>query len=78
MQVPLRLKPYCIIPNRTGEDQAIGGILQVLPDTKSRDQLGKAGNVNLLHYFTSIHGSVDSVGFKNAQMAFSNSLAGGA
>ena len=76
MQVPLRLKPYCIIPNRTGEDQAIGGILQVVPDTKSRDQLGKAGNVNLLHYFTSVYGSIDSIGFKNAQMAFANSLAG--
>ena len=76
LNVPLRLKPYSVIPNRTGDDQAIGGILQVIPGTNSRDQLGKANHMNLLQYFLSIFGPIDSVEFRSAQNAFANSLAG--
>jgi hypothetical protein len=28
--LPLYLMPYSILPNRTGDDKALGGILQVL------------------------------------------------
>ena len=76
LNVPLRLKPYSVIPNRSGEDQAIGGIVQVIHGTKSRDQLGKAGYSKLLQYFLSTFGPADSVEFKAAQVAFANSLAG--
>ena len=76
LKIPLRLKPYSVIPNRTGEDQAIGGIVQVIHGTKSRDQLGKAGYSKLIQYFLSTFGPMDSVEFKAAQVAFANSLAG--
>lgn len=76
LKVPLRLKPYSVIPNRTGEDQAIGGIVQVIHDTKSRDQLGKIGHTRLLQHFLSTFGPIDSVEFKAAQVAFASSLAG--
>ena len=29
LDLPLSLIPYVVIPNRTGDDQAVGGILQV-------------------------------------------------
>ena len=43
---------------------------------KSRDQIGKAGSKDLLEYYISQFGAVDSTGFKCAQRAFIESMAG--
>ena len=37
----LKLFPYKTISNRTGEDLNIGGIIEVVPKTVSRDSIGK-------------------------------------
>ena len=37
----LKLFPYKTISNRTGEDLNIGGIIEVVPKTFSRDSIGK-------------------------------------
>ena len=49
---------------------------QVVPNVKSRDQIGKAGTKNLLEYFITLFGAVDSSGFRKAQRAFVESMAG--
>ena len=43
---------------------------------KSRDQIGKAGSRDLLEYYITQFGGVDSIGFKCAQRAFIESMAG--
>jgi phosphatidylinositol 4-kinase len=37
----LKLFPYKTISNRTGEGLDIGGIIEVVPKTVSRDSIGK-------------------------------------
>ncbi len=37
--LPVYMYPYSVIPNRTGPEKSIGGILQVVPNVKSRDNL---------------------------------------
>lgn len=37
----LKLFPYKTISNRTGESLDIGGIIEVVPKTVSRDSIGK-------------------------------------
>ena len=39
-------------------------MIEVVPDTKSRDQLGKQTQVSLKDYFNSVHGEDDSVSFQ--------------
>jgi hypothetical protein len=51
-------------------------IPQVIPNVKSRDQIGKAGAKSLLDYFVRQFGSEGSYAFKQAQYAFASSLAG--
>ena len=43
---------------------------------KSRDQIGKAGAKDLLSHYTATFGAVGSLGFRQAQRAFVNSMAG--
>ena len=49
--------------------------MQVVPNVKSRDQLGKTGSSTLLQYFTATFGAPDIQAFKNAQACFVQSLA---
>ena len=37
----LLLRPYAVVPTRTGSGRAPGGILEVIPDVRSRDEIGK-------------------------------------
>lgn len=74
--LPLTLVPYSVIPNRTGENNAIGGILQVVPNVRSRDNLGKGGAKTLMQHFTNKYGHVSSVAFQEARRNFVHSLAG--
>ena len=53
----------------------IGGMLQVIPDVSSRDQMGKAGNKTLLQYYIATFGALGSEGFHMAQLSFVRSVA---
>jgi len=75
-QLDLHLFPYNIICNRTGEDKNIGGIIECVPNTHSRDELGKDYDVNMYQYFVEKFGGENSDGFKKAQQNFIRSLAG--
>jgi len=53
----------------------MGGIIEFVPNTSSRDQLGKAFEIDLYAYFTKKFGSEQSIEFKMAQLNFIRSLA---
>jgi phosphatidylinositol kinase/protein kinase (PI-3 family) len=76
INLPLYLVPYSVIPNRTGSDHAQGGILQVVANVKSRDQLGKDGAKTLKQHFLNQFGSESSSTYKQAQLEFARSSAG--
>ena len=40
------------------------GVIECVPDSKSRDQLGKQTQMSLLEYFEIVHGKEDSVKFQ--------------
>eukprot|EP00981_Chlorochromonas_danica_P005771 scaffold1190_cov187-Ochromonas_danica.AAC.3 len=72
----VHLIPYHVLSTRVGEKMALGGIIEVVANVHSRDQLGKAGYKTLLQYFTTQFGIKGSSTFLNAQMNFVKSLAG--
>ncbi len=43
----LFVAPYKCISNRTGMDKTLGGIIECVPNSHSRDQLGKAFEIDL-------------------------------
>ena len=49
---------------------------QVVANVKSLDQIGKAGAKDIMDYFVTQFGAVDSPSFKKAQTAFIRSMAG--
>ncbi|KAG5357411.1 Phosphatidylinositol 4-kinase stt4 [Yarrowia sp. C11] len=51
------------------------GVIDVLPDSISRDMLGREAVNGLYEYFTSKHGSEDSIQFQRARNNFVKSLA---
>ena len=69
------LLPYRILPTRTGARRAPGGILEMVPDVRSRDELGKAGFASLYDYFLAQFGRPDSPAFEAARRTMSRSLA---
>jgi hypothetical protein len=73
--LPLYLKPYRVIANRTGDDMAVGGIIEVVPECRSRDQLGKSGSRDLFRYFQSQFGTPESENYRVAQYHFAVSMA---
>lgn len=74
-QIPVFLAPYNILSNRT-TDNALGGILEVVPNVQSRDQLGKSGvGKTLEQYFLTKFGEKGSESYVAAQYAFASSLA---
>jgi phosphatidylinositol 4-kinase len=72
----LFLMPYKVIPNRTGAEKDLGGVIQCIPKAKSRDELGKSNNRSLKQEFMSRYGKVESQAYKSAQRNFIMSLAG--
>lgn len=75
--LPLTLICYGIIPNRSGANMAVGGILEVIKNVHSRHQLGsKLGARTLSQYFTEKFGLRTLKPFKEAQMRFAESMAG--
>lgn len=75
IHLPVFLAPYAIISNRTGDNGAIGGILQVIPSVHSRDQLGKSGFKTLKQYYVTQFGPPSSPSYQKAVKAFIASLA---
>lgn len=67
--------PYNCVSNRTGSDHLLGGIIEVIPNSYSRDQLGKAFELDLYKYFLKRYGSEQSEEFKLARLNFLKSLA---
>ena len=66
----LHVFPYKTISNRTGESLNIGGIIEVVPNAISRDQMGKTNNCSLYEYFLNKFGSEDSMNFQIARENF--------
>ena len=71
----LYVVPYKCISNRTGDEKLLGGIIEVIPNSHSRDQLGKAFEIDLHKYFLKRYGSETSETFKQARLNFTKSLA---
>ena len=68
--LPLYLYPYRVLPNRTGEDGLIGGIIECVPSAQTRDEIGKATGSSLKQYFISKYGREESSGYQRAQRNF--------
>ena len=70
------LYPYRVIATRCGKNRIIGGMIEMVPDSSSRDELGKENNLELKDYFISKYGNEESSSFKRAQRNFILSMAG--
>jgi hypothetical protein len=52
-KIPIYLRPYKVISTVTdvnGENQ-LGGIIEMIKPTKSRDEIGKEGSASLFEYY---------------------------
>lgn len=73
--IGLRLFPYRVIPSSTGKDRDLGGILEVVPNARSLDDLGKSGSEDLFVHFLRSQGRIDSEEFEHARSNFIKSSA---
>jgi phosphatidylinositol 4-kinase len=64
------LFPYKVIATHPNE-----GIIEVVPDSQSRDQLGKKSDGNLFHWFLTKYGTPNTHTFQNARDCFVKSMA---
>jgi phosphatidylinositol 4-kinase len=69
--IPLYLKPYRVVATGTGR-----GVIECVPDTMSRDELGKKTSARLKSYFLTKYGHEDSPAFIKARSNFIRSMAG--
>eukprot|EP00698_Gefionella_okellyi_P023140 TRINITY_DN7805_c0_g1_i1.p1 TRINITY_DN7805_c0_g1~~TRINITY_DN7805_c0_g1_i1.p1 ORF type:complete len:1632 (-),score=395.44 TRINITY_DN7805_c0_g1_i1:701-5320(-) len=71
--LPLFLYPYRVVP--TGGEK---GLIEVVPDARSRDQIGKdlEEGKNLYDYFRIVYGHPDSTEFQEIRRRFIESMAG--
>lgn len=65
------LKPYKVVATAPGS-----GVIECVPDSKSRDDLGKSTDENLYDYFLYTYGDEKSIEFQNARENFVKSMAG--
>ena len=78
----LYLVPYCVVATACGVSLLICylhrvsvgvcvsgqcGVIEVVPDSKSRDKIGKQTQVSLREYFHSVYGSEDSVPYQEVR-----------
>lgn len=66
----LWLYPYRVLPNRTGSEGIIGGIIECVPNSSTRDEIGKTTDCSLKDYFISKFGPPESASFQKAQRNF--------
>jgi phosphatidylinositol 4-kinase len=67
--LPLYLYPYRVITTGRG-----CGVIECVPNTKSRHQLGDSSE-SLFTYFKNTYGSVDSIEYQRARANFIESMA---
>eukprot|EP00127_Corallochytrium_limacisporum_P001034 Clim_evm33s34 gene=Clim_evmTU33s34 len=70
MGLDLYLFPYRVVATGPGM-----GVIEVVPNTKSRDQLGRQTEMSLFEYFIKTYGTVDSPEFQQARSDFIRSMA---
>ena len=46
------------------------GVIEVVPDSKSRDQIGKQTQVSLKEYFHSVYGGEDSIPYQQVAIPY--------
>jgi phosphatidylinositol 4-kinase len=56
VSLPHFLYPYRVLPNRTGDDNLIGGVIECVPRAQTRDEIGKSFGGSLKQYFLSKYG----------------------
>nr|CAD7444999.1 unnamed protein product [Timema bartmani] len=66
----LYMFPYRVVATGPGS-----GVIECIPDAKSRDQLGRVTDIDMYEYFITKYGDETSRGFKNAQRNFIKSMA---
>jgi len=66
----LYLFPYKVVSTKPG-----CGVIECVPDAKSRDQLGRRTDTDLFNYFKKKYGDETSTSFKNARRNFITSMA---
>lgn len=74
-KLDLFLVPYKTISSRTGEDLDIGGIIEVVPNSYSRHQIGKENNYDLYKFYVEKFGDEMSPLFQAARDNFVKSMA---
>ncbi|MCJ1297138.1 Phosphatidylinositol 4-kinase alpha [Xylographa carneopallida] len=68
--LPLFLYPYRVLPNRTGEEGLIGGIIECVPAAQTRDEIGRATGGSLKQYYLSRFGREESSAYQQAVRNF--------
>ncbi|KAA0149574.1 hypothetical protein FNF31_07183 [Cafeteria roenbergensis] len=72
----LFLKPYEVLPSRVGREAAEGGMLEVVPDVVSLDEMGRGlGYPSIYHLFRARYGRPDEAAFEAAQRNLQRSMA---
>ncbi len=66
--------PFC--PNLKTEIRCQCGVIDVVPNATSRDEMGRAKVNDLLGFFASKYGGEDSIRFQRARLNFIQSMAG--
>lgn len=66
---------YNVVPMRIGSERAAGGVLEVVPDARSMDDIGKSGSASLWEYFCQRFGGVHAPRFQEATEKFQASQA---
>lgn len=64
------LVPYRVVATSPGS-----GVIECVPNAKSRDQLGRATDATLFEYFHKVYGDEDSPAFQRARRNFIRSMA---
>jgi hypothetical protein len=76
LDLGLFLRPYRVLPARVGRGAADGGMLEVVPDVVSLDEMGRGmGFPSVFHLFRARYGSPDSAAFETARWNLQRSLA---
>lgn len=74
-KLDLYVAPYKTISSRTGQNQELGGIIEFVPNSNSRDQIGKENNYDLYRFFNERFGNELSPMFQAARENFIRSMA---
>jgi len=76
LRTGLYLRPYEVLPSRVGREAAEGGMLEVVPDVVSLDEMGRGlGYPSVYHLFRARYGRPDEAAFEAAQRNLQRSLA---